>query len=318
MKKYVLLYSNKKEEDNIVLTNMFPNNKIISIGWTEIDNNANKREIKNLVKDEIEELIFAGFEDGWDKLIRNLKEELSLPIKVICNTQDSLLYYEYERNNFFKLLELNKEGIVDCIGFLRKGQYELYNSLGYKCFYLLENFVLEKEFKESKKNKTLNIGVYPLNYTWDKNIFNQLCIAKMVDNCVLNYNSLDPRMNEFLETMHIESKPIQVKKTLEGVMDARKENDVVVSTSFTDYVHPVFFIAMEMGIPCLVGNSVDFLDGTKLKELVVTTTEDNPIVNGEKVKKINDNRENIIKEYRDWKKKYNTLASDKIKEFIDL
>lgn len=50
MKKYILLYSDKKPEDNICLTNMFENNKKIDIGWTDFDYNNNMKIINEEVK----------------------------------------------------------------------------------------------------------------------------------------------------------------------------------------------------------------------------------------------------------------------------
>ena len=48
-------YLNKKMEDNICLINMFPNNKEIYIGWTDIDFAQNKKIIDDLIKDGIKE-----------------------------------------------------------------------------------------------------------------------------------------------------------------------------------------------------------------------------------------------------------------------
>ncbi len=315
MKKYALFYSNRKPEDNIILTNMFPN--AYEIGLTDGEINKTKGLINQLIESRVEQFIFCGFEQGWNKLIKYIKDKYQKEVKVICNTQDSLLYYEYERNNFFKLLELNKEGLVDVIGFLRKGQYELYNSLGYKCFYLMENFILEKKCK-NRKNKKIRLGVYPLSYTWDKNIFNQLCIAKMVDDCVLDYNCLDERMTDFLDTMKIESEGVKVEVTVDGILNAVKNDDIVITSSFTDYVHPVFFIAMENGIPCLVGNTVDFMDDKRLIKMVVTTTEDNPILNAKIIEDMVKDKEDIVDQYRIWKAKYDHVQSKNLKEFIEL
>lgn len=322
MKKYILLYGDKKPEDNICLLNMFDQNKKINLGWTDFDYNSNMKEINELVKDGVEELIFAGLEIGWDKLFINIKEQYpEMVIKVICNTQDSLLYYEYERNNFFRLLELSKKGIVDVIAFLRKSQYELYKSLGYECYFLAENFVFDDKIKlEKNKSDKINLGVYPLNYTWDKNIFNQLCVGKMLNNCELTFNSLDERMNEFLNTMNIENHPIKIKEI--NALALSKEiakNDVVLSASFTEYFHPVFFISMEMGVPCLLGNNSDLFDeNDKLKKYIVTSAEDNAIVNAKMIDTILKNKKDILKLYREWKEKYNKFAKKNIKEFIEL
>ena len=127
MENYILLYGDKKPEDIICIKNMFKKNKQINLSWTDFDYNTNMEIIKEqIIEKGINQIIFLGLEIGWEKVIRNIKKEYkNLKIKVICNTQDSLLYYEYERNNFFDLLKLSKERIIDDIGFLRKGQFEL-------------------------------------------------------------------------------------------------------------------------------------------------------------------------------------------------
>lgn len=321
MEKYILLYGDKKPEDNILITNMFKNSKKINLGWSDFDFNYNWNIIEEEIKKGTNQIIFSGLEIGWDKLVTKLKEKYpDIKIKVICNTQDSLLYYEYERENFFRLLELSKNNTIYDIGFLRKGQYTTYSSIGYNCSYILQDYTLENEanYVENKKEK-INIGIYPLNYVWDKNIFNQLCIAKFIENSNVNYNNLDPRMQEFLNTMNISNTPDKVEciddKTL---IEKLKKNDVIVSSSFTEYVHPVFFISMELGIPCLIGNNSDlFEEKSELKKYVVTSAEDNPIINAEIVKTMISKKDEIQKLYREWKNDYSKKAQKSIEQFIN-
>lgn len=322
MKKYILLYGEKKPEDNICLTNMFKNNKQINLIWSDFDYNYNIKVIDEEAKNGVKEIILAGFEIGWDKMIIDIKNKYpKIEIKVICNTQDSLLYYEYERENFLRLLELSKKEIVKDIAFLRKGQYETYKTLGYKCSYLQENYCLDKDnkIKPQKRTSKTEIGIYPLNYTWDKNIFNQLCVAKFIDNCNLNYNCLDPRMKEFLDTMDIKNNPEKIEIiSSEKIIEKIVKNDVIISTSFTEYMHPIFFISMELGIPCLIGNNSDFFnEDSELKKYIVTSAEDNAIINSKMIQNILNNREKIIEMYREWKKQYNEEAKESIETFID-
>lgn len=322
MKPYVLLYGDKKPEDNICLKNMFTNTQPINLGWTEFDYNHNMKIIEDKIEEGIGQIIIAGFEVGWDKMIEDTKNKYpDIVIKVICNTQDSLLYYEYERENFFKLLELSRKNIVQDIAFFRKGQYETYKNLGYKCSYLRENYILsdDKKVKKERQDTMKELGIYPLNYTWDKNIFNQLCIAKFIENCHLNYNNLDSRMEEFLNTMEILSTPDKIEKIDEdNVIEKVVKNDVIVSTTFTEYVHPVFLISMELGIPCLIGNNSDFFnEDDLLKQYVVSLAEDNPIINAQKVEKILEKREEIQQLYKTWKEEYNKKAKEKLDEFLN-
>lgn len=322
MKKYILLYGDKKPEDNICLTNMFENNKQINLIWSDFDYNYNIKVIDEEIKNGVKEIILAGFEIGWDKMVIDIKNKYpKIEIKVICNTQDSLLYYEYERENFLKLLELSKKEIVKDIAFLRKGQYETYKTLGYKCSYLKENYCLDKDnkIKPQKETSKTEIGIYPLNYTWDKNIFNQLCVAKFIDNCNLNYNCLDSRMKEFLDTMDIKNNPEKIEIiSAEKIIEKIVKNDIIISTSFTEYMHPIFFISMELGIPCLIGNNSDFFnEDSELKKCIVTSAEDNAIINSKMIQNILNNREKIIEMYREWKELYNEQAKESIETFIN-
>ena len=321
MKPYILLYGDKKPEDNICLTNMFKNNKRINLGWTDFDYNYNMKIVEDNIKEGIEQIILAGFEVGWDKMVKSIKEKYpKVDIKVICNTQDSLLYYEYERENFFKLLELSKQKVIQDIAFLRKGQYETYKELGYECSYLKENYILDKDRKkEQKLNKKIELGIYPLNYTWDKNIFNQLCVAKFLENCHLNYNSLDPRMEDFLNTMEIDSEPDKIEKIEEeNIIEKLIKNDVIVSTSFTEYVHPIFWISMELGIPCLIGNNSDFFEkDEELEKYVVSVAEDNAIINSKMVETMIREKKKIQELYKVWKEKYNKETKENIEKFLN-
>lgn len=320
MKKYILLYSDKKPEDNICLKNMFKNNKKINLGWTDFDYNNNMKVINEEIEKGVKQIIFAGLEIGWGKMIADVKEKYpDIEIKVICTTQDSLLYYEYERNNFFELLELSKKGIVTDIAFLRKGQYETYKNLGYNCSYLMENYILEeKQVGEQDKNEKINLGIYPLNYTWDKNIFNQLCVAKFLENCNLNYYNLDPRMEEFLTTMGIPNTPEKLEEIkAENIIKSILKNDAIVSTSFTEYMHPVFWLGMEVEIPVLIGNNSDLFNGEELEKYIVTSAEDNAIINSKMVEKILDNKEKILELYKNWKKEYNEKSKKNIEAFLE-
>lgn len=322
MKEYILLYGDKKQEDNICIKNMFKKNTKINLGWTEIDNKKNMKIINEHINKGVKQLIFLGLEIGWGKLIRDLKQaNKDLIIKVICNTQDSLLYYDYERENFFELLELSKENIIEEIAFLRKGQYNVYKELGYKCSYLMPNYILEKENKRQIKeeNNMIDIGIYPLNYTWDKNIFNQLCISKFIENSNVNYNKLDERMTEFLNTMNIRNTEDKIEIIDEkNIIEKVIKNDINIACSFTEYINTIFLVSMEQGVPCLIGNTSDFFEeDNELKKHIVTYAEDNCIINSKILQECIKNKNEIMNLYVKWKEKYNKKAEENKQAFLN-
>ena len=71
MENYILLYGDKKPEDNICITNMFENSKPIHLGWTEFDYNHNMEIIEQSIKNGVKQIIFSGLEIGWDQLIKD-------------------------------------------------------------------------------------------------------------------------------------------------------------------------------------------------------------------------------------------------------
>ena len=318
---YVLLYGNKKPEDNICIPFMFDNTLPIPLGWIEKDRDEVKKIIDNEMVRGVKQIIFWGLEIGWDIVVKDIKKAHNdIKIKVVCNTSDSLLYYDYERENFFKLLNLSKHGFIDEIAFLRRGMYLTYKNLGYKCSYILENIKLDcKDIlsKKNNKNDKINIGIYPLNYTWDKNIFNQLSVGKIINNSIINYNLLDGKMKEFLEIMSIQSNIDKIEK-----MDACKianiivKNDINISCNFTDYVHPIPIISMECEVPCIIGNNSE-LFSEELKEYLVVHSEDNPIRISEKINIAIKNKEAIIEKYKKWKESYDINSKKSIEIFIN-
>lgn len=311
---YTLFYGEKKQEDTFIIKNMFENNEKIEIGWTEKEITENLKTIENKIKNDNEQIIFFGIEIGWAEMIRKIREKHKNPIKVICNTSDALLYYDYERNNFFDLLKLSKENIIDKIGFLKKGQYEVYKKKKYNSSYILENYKLDSKYEIKNEKGKIKIGIYPLNYTWDKNIFNQLSVGKFIDNSIINYNELDYKMTEFLKIMKINSKAQKINE--QNIFNNILENDINISCSFTEYLHTIFFLSMELGAPCITGNNEDFLN-SELKEYLVVEAEDNPIKIAEKLNKCIQNKEKIMELYETWKKEYNKKAENSIKEFLD-
>ena len=133
------------------------------------------------------------------------------------------------------------------------------------------------------------------------------------------YNKIDERMEDFLNTMKIQNTPDKVENIEEKeLIDKISKNDVIVATSFTEYMHPIFFISMELGIPCLIGNNSDFFGEEKeLEKYVVTNAEDNAIINSQMVKTMLENKEKIQGLYKKWKENYNNQAKEMLKDFIN-
>ena len=77
---------------------------------------------------------------------------------------------------------------------------------------------------------------------------------------------------------------------------------------------------MEQGVPCIIGNTMDFFqdeEDKKLRDYLVTEAEDNSIINSKMVEKCLENKEEVIELYNNWKEKYNKIANESIKNFLE-
>lgn len=70
---------------------------------------------------------------------------------------------------------------------------------------------------------------------------------------------------------------------------------------------------------CIIGNTSDLFkdEGEELKSYIVTTAEDNPIVNAEIIEKCLENKEKVVDLYKKWKKEYNKEALESIRTFLE-
>ena len=142
----------------------------------------------------------------------------------------------------------------------------------------------------------------------------------MLENANVNYNILDERMKDFLDTMKISNNEDKIEEiNEENIIKKVIKNDINISCSFTEYFHTVFFISMEQGVPCLIGNTSDlFEENDEIQKYVVTLAEDNPIANAKLVMEFLDNKDKVMDLYRKWKEQYNKIANKNINDFLKL
>ena len=127
-------------------------------------------------------------------------------------------------------------------------------------------------------------------------------------------------MKDFVTTMSINSTSDKIEKIDEkNIQEKVVKNDITIATAFTEYFHTIFWISMEQGVPCIIGNTIDFFFFfyRELRNYLVTEAEDNSIINSKMVMKCLENKEQIIKLYREWKERYNELANKSIVQFIE-
>ena len=139
----------------------------------------------------------------------------------------------------------------------------------------MPNFILEKEHKDirerlvkeysekqdGKRKVEKHIGIYVDNDEWYTNIYNTISTVVFIENSVLNYNLLNDRFLEFIETYNIKSNPsIFSYASIERTMKEFLKNDIILDFKFTNNFNYNFLLSAELQIPVAIGNTTDYFE----------------------------------------------------------
>ena len=95
-------------------------------------------------------------------------------------------------------------------------------------------------------------------------------------------------------------------------------NDVNVYVTFTECAPLIPLESLELGVPCITGDNHHYFEGTKLEKYLVVSKEDNIIEIYNQIMKALQNKEEILKEYKLWKKDYDLLAKKSVENFLKI
>jgi len=152
-----------------------------------------------------------------------------------------------------------------------------------------------KKYKFSNSN---TIGIISIDYDVYDNIYNQLSACTFLKNSIVKLFNPMSVTKKFCERFNIK---YEVYNTLDDVI---KDNFVNLYCSFSN-INPIYFInSMDIGIPCILGNTNLLNDNDILKDLLVLKSDDDINEITEKINNIKNNYNLIMKEYKKWRDKY--------------
>ena len=272
----------------------------------------------SIIENNIKSVIFSQICDGWTSIIEKIKEKnKDVIIKVIWHGNCYEFFSDFTWNLNKEVMELYKEEKIDSFGFVRSIMYEFYKKVGFKCFYLQNNVHLDniERVKKEKTNKR-KIGIYNADSRELKNIYTSLSSIKLVPNAVADVVPINEGAKKFTEILNLETTSVNDYIPTEELLKRIQQNEVNLYPTFTENA-PMFPLeSFEMGVPCLLGNNNDYFSGTKLGEYVILTKEDDPEYLKEKIIECIENRDEILRLYKEWKKDFDKKCEKLVNEFI--
>lgn len=325
--------ANEKEENYVAIhhpewigvSNSTKDNFKCTIAIREVYTEKEARKIaKVLVNSNKKMIIFNAFAFGWDKIAENIKElNKNIIIKVLWHGSHALLSEYYDGKAFKLLMELYNNGIVDEIGFVKKSLYEFYKRKGYRVSFLMNTVKIEhpekyKNQKQLGENTKIKVGLYSSGDRWVKNTYNQISAISLIDDVVMDAVPLSDNIISFSKLFNIEYTGEKKSVKREDMLKRIANNDINVYVTFTECAPLIPLESLELGVPCITGNNHHYFEGSKLEKYLVVNKEDNIIEIYNQIIYALKNKDEILKEYKIWKEKYDIEARKSVEEFLKI
>lgn len=198
------------------------------------------------------------------------------------------------RATYTRIMEFYDRNIVKEIACLDKATYDVLKKAGYRASHLL----LDVNIKSRKNTLEKSIGLIGDDYNPSHNTYNELSALKLID---YDYCKIVPNMpatKHFIDFFEIKAK--EVNSTEEVLVD----NEVNLYCNFTFNNMELILKSLDLGIPCLLGNTDIFDNYPKLKKYLVLDSDDDIGEIAHKINCIRENRDTILKEYDKYRKEY--------------
>lgn len=273
---------------------------------------------KVIVESHIKSVIFSQICDGWTTTIGEIKKRNpEIQTKVIWHGNCYEYFSDFTWNLNKEVMQLYKQGKINCFAFVRSTMYEFYKKVGFKSYYLQNNVHKENAGKiANHQNHKIKIGIYNADSRELKNIYTALSAMKLVPNSIADVVPINVGAKQFTEILNLETTSIDDYIPNEELMRRIQKNDINIYPTFTENA-PMFPLeSFEMGVPCLLGNNNDYFVGTELGEYVILEREDDAEYIKDKMIQLLEHKEEVMSLYQAWKKDLDTKCENLVDDFI--
>ena len=286
----------------------------------EILKKSDVKEIGDLIiSTGTKQLIFSAMCDGWKDLaryVRNKKKDIK--IKVFWHGSNSQVSEPYGWTRNIEIIELHKEGIIDVFATCKKSIIPFYKSEGYNTMLIRNNVVLPEKIKGEAPKDNIKIGIYAAKSDdWRKNLFAQLAAVSLIPNAVVDMVPLSNEAKTFAYdlglTLEGEDKPLPREELLKRMSN----NSLNLYVTFSECAPMMPVESFEVGVPCVSGDNHHYFEDSELEKYTIVNNEASAVEISKQILKCLDNKDKVMKLYKEWKKENNKLSKESVKEFLE-
>lgn len=303
-----------KKQDYIVLVPEGDEDILESIKYSFknvffIDYAPTKEEINNVIEyinTKVNQLILFDYKECYRNILPHIRKNKQ--IKWIYKNNIASMTDPNIKAVISNILEFYDRDIVNTIGCLEYDTYKVLEHNGYNAKYLTLD--IERQNKSNSK-KSNSIGIISNDFNPNHNFYNELSALKMVDYSEVKLVSSMPATLHFIEFFNIKG---NLKNDKEEVL---KDNYVNLYCNFTGNNMELILKSIDNEVPCLLGNTSIFDKNPILKEYLVLKSDDDINEISDKIKKIKENRDKIVKELSKFRSEYSNNSRKQIKEYLN-
>jgi hypothetical protein len=288
----------KNQEDSVKL--MF-NNVII------LHEDTPKEDIEFIINEinqkQVETLILYNYIDSYRKIIPAVKKSTKIDW-IITNPIASLTDGSI-MNILRTIMEFNDRMMINKIGCYDESFYKVLKKAKYNAELLYPDVNISKQ-----SYKKGNIGIISNDFDPKHGYYNMLTALKLIDFDTVKINSNMPATNNFVAKFRIKS------EFCDSISETMKNNEVNLYVNFTNNDKTIILKSLDMGIPCIVGNTELFDSNKKLKELLVLNSDDDVNEIADKINLARQNRTIILKEYEKFRINYSEKSRKQVDKFL--
>ena len=279
-----------------------------------------KRVGNAILESKVKQVVFSAMCIGWKELAIYLKEENpNIKIKVFWHGSNSQVSEPYGWKRNIEIIELHKEGIIDVFATCKESIIPFYEHEGYKTTLILNNVILPKKIKANPPKDIVKIGIYAAKCDdWRKNMFAQIASATLIPNAVIDMVPLNAEAKKFANDLGIKLEGLDKPIPRDELLERMSKNTINLYVTYSECAPMLPIESFEVGVPCISGNNHHYFKNTELKEYIVLNNEENPVLIAKQIKKCLDNKEQVMKWYKSWKKDNDKKSKESVKHFLDM
>lgn len=266
------------------------------------------------------QVIFSAMCIGWKDLAIYLKEKNpNIKIKVFWHGSHSQVSEPYGWARNIEIIELHKEGIIDVFATCKESILRFYKHEGYNTTFIRNNVILPKKIKGNPPKDFIKVGIYAAKSDdWRKNLFAQLAAVSLIPNAVVDMVPLNPEAKKFALELGLKLEGLDKPIPRDELLKRMSNNTINLYVTYSECAPMLPIESFEVGVPCISGNNHHYFKNHELEKYIIVKNEENAVEISKQINNCLNNKDEVMKIYKEWKKENNTLSKESVKKFLEM